>query len=481
MARRRADQAGLERRAVKIETSDRYVNQWLARARTDLYMLLTDTPGGRVPYAGIPWYVAAFGRDSLISAMQVLPFEPEIARGTLRFLAGRQGRIDDAFTDQEPGKIMHELRRGELAACREIVFIPYYGTVDATPLFVMLLAEYLRWTHDVALVRELWPSLEAALAWIENPAHGADGYLRYAARSPRGLPNQGWKDSHDAVMHDSGALARPPIALAEAQGYKYAALLGAADLAETVGEDGNRAHRLRESAARLREVFERDFWMTRDDFYALALDADGPCRVISSNPGHCLWTGIVSPDRAESVAKRLMARDMFSGWGLRSLSSRERRYNPMSYHAGSVWPHDTAIAALGLRRYRFGDPFLVLAGALFDAVLSFEGRRMPELFCGFPRQTGYGPTRYPVSCSPQAWAGGVVFHLLGGMLGLRPESRANQLSFISPTLPSWLEWVELYGLRLRDSSFDLRVSRGRQAASVEVLASRGDAEVVVVH
>lgn len=482
MARRRTESEELTRRSVGILTHDRHVNHWLERARTDLHMLLTDTPGGRIPYAGIPWYVAPFGRDSLIAALQLLPFEPEIARGTLRFLASLQGRVDDSFTDQEPGKILHEFRRGELAACREIAFIPYYGTVDATPLYIMLLAEYMRWTHDLALLRELWPALEQALWWLEGPGSDRDGYLRYASRSSRGLANQGWKDSHDSVMHESGALARPPIALAEAQGYKYAALLGAGELGELLGaEYAARSGALQESARRLRDCFERDFWMSSEEFYALALDENGPCRVISSNPGHCLWTGMVSAARADAVAKRLMSRDMFSGWGLRTLSTRERRYNPMSYHDGSVWPHDTAISAVGLRRYRFTDPFLVLCSGLFDAVLSFDGLRMPELFCGFPRLAGYGPTRYPVACSPQAWAAGVVFHLLSGMLGLHPDAGANRLSLINPTLPPWLEWVELSGLRLRDSSFDLRVSRGRQGAAVEVLAVRGDAELVVLH
>jgi glycogen debranching enzyme len=483
MTRRRSGREEIARQAVKIQTDHEYVNQWLERARTDLHMLLTDTPHGRIPYAGIPWYVAPFGRDSLIAALQVLAFEPEIARGTLRFLAHHQGRTGDSFTDQEPGKILHEYRGGELAACREIVFIPYYGSVDATPLFLIVLAEYLRWSQDAPFARELWPAVVGAVEWIERGGTAEhDHYLRYVTRSPWGLSHQGWKDSHDAVMHASGVLANPPIALVEAQGYKYAALLAAADIAELVGSDhAARARALRASAQLVREDFERDFWMEGEGFYALALDANGrACRVISSNPAHCLWSGIVSEDRAESVAKRLMGEDMFTGWGLRTLSSRERRYNPMSYHDGSVWPHDTALAAVGLRRYRFTELFLTLAGGLFDAVLHFDGLRMPELFCGFPRLIGYGPTRYPVACSPQAWAAGVVFHLLSGMLGLEPDARANRLSLVRPALPAWLNWVELRGIRLRDSSIDLRVSRGRQGAAVEILGLRGDAEVAVL-
>jgi glycogen debranching enzyme len=480
MQHRRALSERLAHRAAKLQTSHEYLNHWLERSRTDLHMLLTDTPEGLLPYAGIPWYVAPFGRDSLITALQVLPFEPEIARGTLRFLARHQGTVDEAFTDQEPGKILHEYRRGELAACREIAFIPYYGSVDATPLFVIVLAEYLRWTGDAELARELWPSLERALAWIAGAgAPDADGYLKYACRSPRGLVNQGWKDSQDAIMHGSGGLARPPIALVEAQGYKYAALLGAAEIAEVIGRSAM-APALRRGARELRDRFERDFWMEDEGFYALALAGDGaPCRVVTSNPGHCLWAGIVGEMRAEATAKRLLAEDMFSGWGLRTLATRERLYNPMSYHNGSIWPHDTAMAALGLRRYGFTEPFLALTSGLFEAALECEGMRMPELFCGFPRLPGYGPTRYPVACSPQAWAAGVVFQLIGGMLGLIPDARENRLTLVDPVLPPWLAWIELHGLRVRDSSIDLRVSRGGQGGAVELLRRQGDAEVIV--
>ncbi|HEV8309780.1 MAG TPA: amylo-alpha-1,6-glucosidase, partial [Methylomirabilota bacterium] len=427
LTQRRTDHDEVARRATQIQTDHEQVNHWITRARTDLRMLLTRTPHGFIPYAGIPWYVAPFGRDSLITALQVLPFAPEIARGTLRFLASFQGTRDDDFTDQEPGKILHEYRRGELAACREIVFIPYYGSVDATPLFVILLAEYFKWTGDVGLVRELWPALERALRWMAGPgAPDADGYLKYHRRSPRGLDNQGWKDAQDAVMHASGQLAAAPIALVEAQAYKYAALLGAAELAEGIGR-AEVGPALREGARLLRQRFERDLWLEDEAFYALALDGEGqPCRVISSNPGHCLWMGIVTEARAEAVAKRLMSSDMFSGWGLRTLSARERLYNPMSYHNGSVWPHDTAIAAVGLRRYGLTDPFVTLASGLLEAVLQFEDLRMPELFCGFPRVPEYGPTRYPVACSPQAWTAGVVFQLLSAMLGLAPDARENR-------------------------------------------------------
>lgn len=463
--------------ATVVQTSHEGFNRWLARARADLQMLVSRTSDGPLAYAGIPWFVAPFGRDSLIAALQLLPFWPELARGTLRFLARHQGRVTDEFTDQEPGKILHEYRQGELASCREIVFVPYYGSVDVTPLFLMLLAEHSRWTGDLGLVRELWPAVEQALGWLTTPR--ADGYLSYQRRSPLGLENQGWKDAHDAVMHDSGALARAPIALAEVQGYKYAALRGAAELAEQVGQ-AERAPELREAARRLANRFQEDFWMPDRDCYALALDGSGaPCRVIASNAAHCLWTGLVPQASAELTAARLMAADVHTGWGLRTLASGERRYNPMSYHNGSVWPHDTAIAATGFRRYGLAHAFQTLASGLLEAALHFESVRLPELFCGFPRAPGYGPTRYPTACSPQAWAAGVVFQLLATMLGFAPDARENRLTLSRPALPPWLDWVTLHGLPIRDSRVDLRVSRGRVGAAVELLDRHGDAEVVV--
>jgi glycogen debranching enzyme len=478
--RRRAPVERLTQEATRVRTNHDLFDHWLQRSRHDLHLLLTETADGFVPYAGIPWYVAPFGRDALITASQLLPFEPEIARGTLRYLARLQGNVDDAFTDQEPGKILHEYRRGEMATCREIPFIPYYGSVDATPLFVMLASDYLKWTNDVDFAREMWPAVERALAWMwaMGEAQGR-GFLAYARRSPVGLPNQGWKDSHDSVMYADGRLAEPPIALAEVQGYQYAALLGAAAMAEALGRDAE-APALRARARRLQERFEADFWLPDEAFYALALDRDGtPCRVISSNPGHLLWTRIVSDSRAQIVARRLLQDDMFTGWGLRTLSSRERQYNPMSYHNGSVWPHDTALAAVGMREYGMNAQFLTLATGLFEAVLQFDDMRMPELFCGFPRVAGYAPTRYPVACSPQAWASGVVFQLVGAMLGLRPEAADNQITLARPTLPGWLTWIEIRGLRVSKSRLGVRVLQGSDGAAVELLARDGDAELVV--
>ncbi|HET9490350.1 MAG TPA: glycogen debranching N-terminal domain-containing protein [Methylomirabilota bacterium] len=478
--RRRQAIGEFRRQTVALQADHELFNRWIERSWGDLRLLVTDTADGMMPYAGIPWYVAPFGRDSLFVALQTLPFLPAVARGTLRYLAHYQARTDDAFTDQEPGKILHEYRRGELAACREIPFVPYYGTVDATPLFLILLGEYVRWTADLDLARELWPAAERALAWLERSgAPSDDGYLWYRRRSPVGLDNQGWKDSHDSIMHATGELAKGPIALVEAQAYRYAALLAVADVAESIGR-GALAPGLRTRAGRLRERFENDFWMEDQRFYALALDGEHrPCRVLSSNPGHALWAGIASETRARAVAEQLMAPHMLTGWGVRTLSSRERLYNPMSYHNGSVWPHDTAIAALGMRRYGLQEPLLALATGLFQAVLNFDGLRMPELFCGFAQRPGQGPIRYPVACSPQAWSAGVVFHLVAGMLGLTPQARENRLMLDRPCLPTWLRWIEVGGIQLAASRVSLRVSQGRDGAAVELVGREGDVELIV--
>jgi glycogen debranching enzyme len=471
----------LRTEAARIVSDNEGLNTLIARSLVDLEMLLTVTPQGRVPYAGVPWYVAPFGRDTVIAALQLLPYHADIAAGTLRFLAAWQGRQMDDFLDEEPGKILHEYRRGEMANCREIPFIPYYGSVDATPLFVILLREYVRWTGDLALVRELWPAARAALGWMRD--HGdrdGDGYLEYQTRSPLGFRNQGWKDSEDAVMHADGRLARLPIALCEAQGYAYAAWRSGAELTEALGAGDLEAHDLRQRAGAVREAFERDFWMPHEAFYALALDGEKrPCEVIASNVGHCLWTGLIDEARAEVVTKRLLAEDMFSGWGMRTLSSRERRYNPMSYHNGSVWPHDNALAAQGFRRYRRPEYAVTLASGLFEASRHFEHRRLPELFCGFSRHGDQGPISYPVACAPQAWAAGSVLGMLTALLGLDADAGRHRLTLENPVLPPWVRWIEIQGLRVGGGRLDLSVVRGRDGASVELLARQGDVELLV--
>jgi glycogen debranching enzyme len=465
---------------VRVDTDNESFNTLIARSLVDLQMLLTRTDEGRIPYAGVPWYVAPFGRDSIITAMQLLPYQPHVAASTLRFLAAWQGRRVDDFRDEEPGRILHEYRQGEMANCREIPFIPYYGTIDATPLFVMLLAEYVRWTADLTFASELWPAARAALHWMRHYGdRDGDGYLEYVTRSPLGLANQGWKDSVDAVSHADGRLATTPVALVEVQGYAYAALRDAADLARLLGDDAAAAE-LRTEASRLRERFNSDFWMESDECYAIALDADKRrCEVISSNPGHALWTGIVDDSRAAAVAKRLLAHDMFTGWGIRTLSSRERRYNPMSYHNGSVWPHDNAIAAAGFRRARLPGAIITIASALFDAARAFEHSRLPELFCGFPRHADYGPISYPVACSPQAWAAGSVFQILTALTGMEADAIRRRITFHAPVLPPWLRFVELHAVRVGSASLDVAISQGREGASVELITRRGDVELIV--
>jgi glycogen debranching enzyme len=477
VSRLRASSARLQARAARVTTDDQTVNRLLSRSLVDLNMLLTDTPQGRIPYAGVPWYVTPFGRDSLITALQLLPYDASVAAGTLRFLAHWQGREDDPFRDEEPGKIMHEYRQGEMANCREIPFLPYYGSVDATPLFVMTLAEYVRWTADLELARALWPAVRAALGWMERNA-AATGYLTYERRSPVGLASQGWKDSHDSVMHASGALAPPPIALVEVQGYAYAAWLGAAEVGRALDDPEAGAWEAR--ARGLRASFDRDFWLEPEDCYALALDGEGrPCEVVTSNSGHALWSGIAEPHRAPRIAKRLLADDMFSGWGVRTLAARERRYNPMSYHNGSVWPHDNAILAAGCRRYRQIEPTMTVATALLDAAPHFEHARLPELFCGFGRRPDQGPIAYPVACAPQAWAAGSALQLVTALVGLEADALNARLTLHAPMLPAWLRHVEILDLRVGGASFDLAVARGRDGAAVELLGRRGEAELVV--
>jgi glycogen debranching enzyme len=479
--RRLRDEDEAKRRAMaRITTGNTQLNAMLARAAADLRMLQTRTADGPVTYAGIPWFATVFGRDSLITALEILPFTADVAASTLRFLARYQATEDDAFLDAEPGKILHELRAGEMANCREIPFIPYYGSVDATPLFLVLLGEYVRWTGDLALARELWAPAERALGWMDGPGdRDGDGYLEYRRRSPQGLANQGWKDAWDAVMHASGELAEAPIALAEVQGYQYAARLAFGYLADLLGEAG-RGAACRARAERLRRRFREDFWMPEDGTYALALDGGKQrCEVVTSNAAHCLWAGIAPVEHALAVSKRLLADDVFTGWGLRTLSSREARYNPMSYHNGSVWPHDNAMAAAGFRRYGLTEPILTLTTGIFEAAREFEHGRLPELFCGFPRQSGLGVTRYPVACSPQAWAAGALFQLLAACLGLSAEPLENRVTLASPVLPAWLPWIEIHDLQLGRSTLDLRIVQGREGASVELIGRRGDIELLV--
>jgi glycogen debranching enzyme len=462
----------------QVSTDHEGFNAWVNRSLHDLALLHVETPQGAYVSAGIPWFATLFGRDSLITALETLAFFPGLAAEVLRMLASLQGQENASERDEEPGKILHERRHGEMAATGEIPFGRYYGSIDATPLFLLLLAEYADRTGDLVLVQELWPAALAAIRWMETATNGK-GYLAYARRTTRGLINQGWKDSHDAVMHADGTLAEPPIALAEVQAYAYAARRRLAHLARRLGEDA-RAEAWDTQATRLQEHFQHDFWLPEEQTFALALDAyDNPCRVVSSNAGHCLYGQIATETQARQIMERLLQDDMFCGWGIRTLSAQARRYNPMSYHNGSVWPHDNAIIAAGFSRYNMNAQAERILSALFNASTYGADHRLPELFCGFPQQTQQGPVPYPVACKPQAWAAGSLFLLLQAVLGLHIDAWTRRVTIGQAVLPGWLNELSIHGLWVRNARVDLRIVRGRASAAVEVLEKQGDVEIVV--
>ena len=453
----------------RVSSSNERFNAVLDRSASDLQMLLTETSMGQYPYAGVPWYSTVFGRDGLITALMLLWIAPEVAKGVLRVLAATQATNTDAIDNAEPGKIVHEMRHGEMAQLGEVPFRRYYGTIDATPLFVMLAGAYLRRTGDLETLRAIWPNIVAALGWIDGQtSRNEEGFLAYHPSMEGGLTNQGWKDSFDSIFHADGRLAEGPISLCEVQAYVFAAKMEATTIAFALDEP-ERARRLRDEAERLRSRFEDKFWDEQLGSYVLALDGAGlPCRVLASNAGHALFAGIASPERAARVAKLLTSRRFYNGWGIRTVASGEARYNPMSYHNGSVWPHDNALIALGLSRYGHKVAVVKICEGLVGAAFYDELHRLPELFCGFSRRPKRGPTSYPVACSPQAWAAAAPYALIAAASGLEIDHSLGTFQCRDPKIPTLFDALHLQDIEANGSLLDLRLWKSGESTLVSV-------------
>lgn len=467
--------------SAKLFSSNEQFNDWLNRSAADLNMLTTMTPQGPYPYAGVPWFSTPFGRDGIITALQYLWLYPQMAKGVLALLAANQARELDPANDAEPGKILHESRLGEMAELGEIPFKRYYGTIDATPLFIVLAGAYYQRTGDRIFIESIWHNLEFALQWIDKYGdQDGDGFVEYHKECPNGLVQQGWKDSNDSVFHHDGSAAEGAIALSEVQGYVYQAKHVMADFSELFGENGT-AEQLRTEAEALKDSFNQAFWCDDISTFAIALDGDKrPCAVQSSNAGHCLFSGIVKEEYARRLADTLMAEHSFSGWGIRTLSKNERRYNPMSYHNGSIWPHDNSMIAMGLANYGFKDKTMQILTGMFDSSINIDLHRLPELFCGFERLPGQGPTLYPVACSPQAWASGAVFYILQACLGLTFSAQKPQIIFHHPQLPDFIHRLQISNLRLGNGVIDLAFRRHPNDVGINVLRKEGDIEIVTI-
>jgi glycogen debranching enzyme len=473
--------------ALTMRTDNSMMNRAIKNAQTDIFTLLTEEEldGGKekihYPYAGIPWFSAPFGRDGIITAYQLLPWYPEFARGVLEYAFRTLGSREDPFTDEQPGKVFHEMRRGEMAMTREVPFIPYYGSVDSTPLALILLYEYIRWTMDVETLKRWWPEALRAMSWIEKWGDfDGDGFLEYAKQSPTGLVNQGWKDSHDSIMHENGDLAQAPIKLCEVQGYAFRARIAMSGLARLLGKN-DLAQRFRLEALQLKIRFMENYWDFAKQYIYLALDGQSkPCKVMSSNMGHCLWSEILDQDQARAVANHLMSEAMFSGYGIRTLADTEVAYNPMSYHNGSIWPHDNSMIMEGFRRYGFVRELEQLALAMIGVLESSDDFRLPELFCGFRRRGGGPPVPYEVACKPQAWAAGSIFLMIRAMLGIQMDVDQNHVVLNSPILTPRISRLEVCGLKGRDWELDLLFKRGTSGVTVDVTRKRGNVRVLTV-
>ncbi len=473
-----AEETNWRQHVTQIRSDKNTFNQVIERAERDIYILRQSFGKGKALSAGVPWFSTLFGRDSIIAASQILMLDPTIARETLTILAQYQGKNDDEWRDEQPGKILHELRLGEMARCQEIPHTPYYGTVDATPLWLMLYAEYYAWTADFESLDRLWPNALAAMDWIDRNCQQT-GYLCYDRKSKRGLANQGWKDSEDCIVNRKGQLATGPIALCEVQAYVYAAKVRLSEIAR-MKKRIDLTDRWQEEAKNLKFRFNRDFWIEDRDYCAMAVDGDGnQVDSISSNPGQCLSLGIFEPEKAYSVAGRLRAPDMFNGWGVRTLSSLSPAYNPMGYHVGSVWPHDNALIAMGLRSLGLIEQALELSQGLLDMTRYQPYQRPPELFCGYDRNGGNDPVEYPVACSPQAWATGSIFQLLQMMVNLVPDARGNYLRILDPALPMSINTLSLKNLRVGTTLLDLEFERSGNITACRVANKRGNLRVVI--
>lgn len=470
----------IAKESCSIHSSNEHFNIWMRRSVSDIQMMTIGNPEACYPYAGVPWFSTVFGRDGIITALECLWVTPSIAKGVLRYLADTQARAVIPESDAEPGKILHETRRGEMATLGEVPFGRYYGSIDSTPLFIMLAGAYYERTADQSLLHALWPNIELALTWIDRYGdRDGDGFIEYARYSPNGLVQQGWKDSHDSVFHNDGTLAEPPIALSEVQGYAYAAKRAAARMAAAL-EKFDEADALEAQARALKSRFEQAFWCDDLGTYALALDGHKrPCRVRSSNPGHCLYTRLVNNDRGNSVAELFLQPVFFNGWGIRTIGRAEARYNPMSYHNGSVWPHDNAILAAGMARYGRKD----LAARILESFLGVSEfvdlHRLPELFCGLDRRAGEGPTLYPVACAPQAWAAGSIYMLLEACLGLSIRAKQKQVVFDKPFLPESIPLLHLENLSVAEGRVSLTLRRTTEGTQVEVTSKHGDIEILL--
>lgn len=471
----RADYRAWAGECARIDSNEEAFDWALAQAVADLKALGIRWGGQRVISAGVPWYASPFGRDALITGFQSLLVNPQIAREALLFLAAHQGKREDDFREEEPGKILHEIRRGELARTGEVPHTPYYGSVDATPLFLILYTEYLQWTDDRATGEHLLPAAEAALKWIENFGDkDGDGFVEYRRKTERGLRNQGWKDSWDGVPHLDGTPAEPPIALVEVQGYCIDARRRMARLYRRLGRREDAA-RCTSAALKLQKRLDEAFWMEKAGTYALALDGEKrQVQSVTSNAGHLLFSRAVPDERARRVARTLMSPDSFSGWGIRTLARGQAAFNPLSYHDGTIWPHDNSLCAMGFANYGMhGLAARVLAGA-YDACRQFRHFRLPELFCGLARGEGDLVVAYPVSCSPQAWSSGALFLLLRASLGLYPDAPRKTLRIINPQLPPFLDELTLEGVRIGGTRLTLHFERGGEGTFAAVREMQGE-------